>query len=779
MDDVLKPTANAAWVLDASGYDPLREGSLESRFAISNGFLGIRGARAITRGARWVVPPHTYVAGLFDTLGTKPAIPELVPAADWLKVRISLSGRPLVHHPGDASAHHMTLDLRRGALLAESGLLKTPDVGIRMHTLRLVSISERAVGLQLIQLEVEEGEIEITLEASFEGIDLGLVSERLDQDLGVWRTQRSGKTVAMAAASSLQVDGHDLPATAVDQLKWTWSWKSRAGQIACFERIVAVTRSDTQNLDPGGKARDKLDVARHLGWRGVLAEHERVWASRWQFSDVEVDGDDAAQQALRFAIYHQNSAANPADERVSIGARALTGDDYHGHVFWDTEIYLLPFYILTWPQAARALLMYRFHTLDAARTKSARMGWRGALYAWESADSGAETTPEQVIGADRQVVEILSGKEEQHISADVAYAVWQYWQATRDETFLRDAGAEILLETGRFWASRALLEADGYRHIRDVIGPDEYHEHIDDNAFTNVMARWNIRRAIDVATLLRERWPECWKSLSSRLGLDDAELNQWRSAADTIATGLDAKTGLFEQFAGYFALEEINLADYAGRSVPMDVVLGRERTQGSQVIKQADVVALLGLLPEEFVGDTGTANFRYYAPRCGHGSSLSRAMHGFVAARLGYSEMALRYFRQTSAIDLADTHVAIDGGVHIAALGGVWLTAVFGFAGLSLRNDDVAIDPQLPADWSSLGFSFQWRGRRLTIMIDQVKQCLEATMEEGEPMTLVVSGTSHQVHRDQTLQVPVGRRAATCTKPSSNLQKNGVGRTIQ
>ena len=389
---------------------------------------------------------------------------------------------------------------------------------------------------------------------------------------------------------------------------------------------------------------------------------------------------------MRFAIYHLNSAANPADERVSIGARALTGDDYHGHVFWDTEIFLLPFYILTWPEAARALLMYRFHTLDGARAKAARMGWRGALYAWESADTGAETTPEQVIGPDRQVIDVLCGKQEQHISADVAYAVWQYWQATGDEGFLRDAGAEILLETGRFWASRAQPEADGYRHIRGVIGPDEYHEHIDDNAFTNVMARWNIRRALDVAALLRERWPECWASLSSRLGLDDAELKQWLNVAETMATGLDPETGLFEQFAGYFALEEIDLADYAGRSVPMDVVLGRERTQRSQVVKQADVVALLGLLPEEFAGDTGAANFRYYEPRCSHGSSLSPAMHGLVAARLGYSEMALRYFRQTAAIDLADTHVAIDGGVHIAALGGVWLMAVFGFAGLSLRE---------------------------------------------------------------------------------------------
>ena len=757
MEHALEPTADPAWVLDAEGYDPLREGNLESRFAISNGFLGIRGARATTRGARWIVPPRTYVAGLFDTSGTEGAISGLVPAADWLQGRILLPGGPLVHHPGDVSSHRMTLDLRRGALLSASRL-KTSELGmLRLRTLRLVSLSERAVGLQLIQMEIEKGDIEITFETSFEGVNLGLVSEYLEQDLGVWRTHSSGKGLAMATASSLQIDGQNLPPTALGPLKWSWSWKSRPGQVVCFERSVAVARSDTQGLDPGNGARDKLGISRHLGWRGVLAEHEAAWASRWQCSDVEVGGDAAAQQALRFAVYHLNSAANPADERVSIGARALSGDDYHGHVFWDTEIYLLPFYILTWPEAARALLMYRFRTLEGARAKAARMGWRGAFYAWESADTGAETSPEQVIGPDRQVIHILCGKQEQHISADVAYAVWQYWQATGDEGFLLDAGAEILLETGRFWSSRALPEADGQRHIRGVIGPDEYHENIDDSAFTNVMARWNIRRALDVASLLRERWPECWARLSGRLGLDDAELEQWLSAADTMATGLDPKTGLFEQFAGFLALEDIDLTHYAGRSVPMDVVLGRERTQRSQVIKQADVVALLGLLPEEFVGETGPKNFDYYEPRCGHGSSLSRAMHGMVGARLGRSEMALRYFRQTAAIDLADTHVAIDGGIHIAALGGIWMTAVLGFAGVSLRNSGIALNPQLPPNWRSLAFGVQWRGRSLKIRIDQAKQIVEATLEAGESMTLIVRGEPREFGRDKALVVATER----------------------
>ena len=372
-----------------------------------------------------------------------------------------------------------------------------------------------------------------------------------------------------------------------------------------------------------------------------------------------------------------------------------------------------------------------------------------------SADTGAETTPEQVVCPDGRIVEVLCGKLEQHITADIAYAVWQYWEATRDEQFLLDAGAEILLETGRFWSSRAQPEADGYCHIRGVIGPDEYHEHIDNNAFTNVMARWNIRRALDVAALLRERWPNRWASLLSRLGLSDTELAQWRTAAETMTTGWNPQTQLFEQFAGYFGLEEIDLAAYEGRSVPMDVVLGRERTQRSKVIKQADVVALLGLLPEEFPGDSAVANFCYYEPRCGHGSSLSGAMHGLVAARLGYSDLALRYFQHAVAIDLADTHTAIAGGLHMAALGGTWLTAVFGFAGLSLQGGGIAFNPKLPASWRSMGFRIAWRGRRLRIRINAADQLLRATLEAGGSMALSVNGREHVVHRDQAAVCPL------------------------
>ena len=240
---------------------------------------------------------------------------------------------------------------------------------------------------------------------------------------------------------------------------------------------------------PCPAARAGLERSRALGWRAVLAAHQDAWDARWGASDVRIEGDDESQRALRFAVYHLTSAANPADDRVSIGARALTGDAYLGHVFWDTEIYLLPFYTAIWPAAARALLMYRFHTLPSAREKAEHLGFKGALYAWESADTGIETTPERVMRAmarswkyyaagwsttSAPTSRMRFGSTGAHLLTTISFC---------------DAGAEILLETARFWASRSVPEADGMRHIRHVIGPDEYHEDVDDNAFTNVMAR--------------------------------------------------------------------------------------------------------------------------------------------------------------------------------------------------------------------------------------------------------------------------------------------------
>jgi trehalose/maltose hydrolase-like predicted phosphorylase len=634
--------------------------------------------------------------------------------------------------------------MKRG-LLASGWTHRTPaGIVASGREVRLLSQAERSLGLQFFQFAIDRDGVEVEVEASVALLASGMEPARLDTDLGIWRAEGTKRSVAMAESARLKVADRPLTAERPFPLRYVWRWRSVAGEVAEFDRIIAVARSDTADADPAPAAIAALERGCDAGWRGVLGAHENAWDARWRACDVKIDGDPDVQRAVRFATYHLISVANPEDERVSIGARALSGDAYLGHVFWDTEIYLLPFYTAVWPQAARALLMYRFHTLPGARAKAAAAGFRGALYAWESADTGEETTPEHVIAPDGSVVDILCGKLEQHISADIAYAVWQYWRVTGDDAFLLDAGAEILLETARFWASRAQLEADGKRHIRHVIGPDEYHEDVDDNAFTNVMARWNIARALETVEVLRIRWPERAAELKAKLGLDAGELADWDDAVARLVTGLDKQTGLYEQFEGFRDLELVDLSAYADRTAPMDVVIGRERTQKAQIVKQADVVALIALLPEVFENGTAELNYRHYEPRCGHGSSLSPAMHAMVAARLGDTDLAMRYLQEIGDFD-PDPGVA--GGVRIAGLGGIWQAVVMGFGGLDLTGDIPRLDPHLPPGWRSLAFKLFWRGRELAFHIKH--DAVEASLMSGAPVEICIAGKARTITNEK------------------------------
>jgi trehalose/maltose hydrolase-like predicted phosphorylase len=252
--------------------------------------------------------------------------------------------------------------------------------------------------------------------------------------------------------------------------------------------------------------------------------------------------------------------------------------------------------------------------------------------------------------------------------------------------------------------------------------------------------------------MLGQQWPERWEALARRLNVTAAEMGKWREVAKRLVTGIDSKTGLVEQFAGYFDLEEIDLSHYEGRTAPMDVVIGRERTQRSQVVKQADVVALMALLPEAFSLEAQKTNFRYYEPRCGHGSSLSRGMHALIAARIGQIDLAAEYFDSTAGTDLDEPTASSAGGVRIAAQGALWQVAIFGFAGLSLEDEGIALNPRLPPKWASLSFRVHWRGRRIHLRLTQATRMLEATLELGEPASLRVNGQVLALHRGTAMQ---------------------------
>ena len=489
------------------------------------------------------------------------------------------------------------------------------------------------------------------------------------------------------------------------------------------------------------------------GGERVAAAHAQSWQARWQAADVAVEGDPEAQRALRFATYHLIGAANPEDVCVGRGAGAHRGRLQRPRVLGHRDLPAALLYLHVARSRAGAAAVPPPHPAGGAR-EGRRLGYAGALFAWESADSGEEATPAVVVTPEGEVVRILTGEQEHHISADVAYAVWQYWQATADDDFLREAGAEIVLETARFWASRGQVEADGRYHIRRVIGPDEYHEGVDDNAYTNGMAQWNLERGAEAAQI--------WEALAGALE-GSGRAPRPLAGGDPPLAGVGAEHApqsgsgnrAHRAVPGYFGLEEIDLDAYPGRKCPWTCCWGGSESsaRSSQAGRRgAAAVPAVGPLPPP-VRD---ANFRYYEPRTGHGSSLSPAIHALMAARLGDMELAQRFFQQAAEIDLANTMGNAAGGIHIAALAGLWQAAVFGFAGVRWDPNGLALDPHLPG-WRRLSFPLQWKGCRLHIQL--TAEPATAAVSRREDRRRYASPTARQSHSPR--DVGCGRAGRT------------------
>jgi beta-phosphoglucomutase len=392
---------------------------------------------------------------------------------------------------------------------------------------------------------------------------------------------------------------------------------------------------------------------------------------------------------------------------------------YRGHVFWDTDIFILPLFTLTQPEIAKSLLTYRYHTLSGARRKASHSGYHGAMFAWESAATGDEMTPRWSIQTDpySKAIRIWCRDREIHISADIAYAAWHYWQTTGDDIWLRDYGAEVILDTAIFWMSRLEWKPERERFELDgVIGADEYHEQVNNNAYTNWMAKWNLETAVSVYGWLQQQLPDHAAVLAQKLQLNADRLRQLQAAIAQLYTPYDTKTGLIEQFDQFFELRDIHLNDYEPRHRSMQDVLGMDMTNQSQVLKQPDVLMLLYLMRDTNTclshPDVLEKNWNYYTPRTDttYGSSLCPAILSILAAKLGKEEAAYQYFMQAATVDLEDTRGNTVDGIHAASAGGVWQAVVFGFAGIHMKGNSPMAIPHLPPTWKRLRFKLQWRG---------------------------------------------------------------------
>ena len=473
-------------------------------------------------------------------------------------------------------------------------------------------------------------------------------------------------------------------------------------------------------------AQATLASAKLAGYQALHEEHIAEWAKYWHDSDVVIDGDELAQRAIRFTTYHVLIAAPRHDEHASIGAKTLSGPGYKGHVFWDTELFILPVLTLTQPRIARNLLMYRYHTLQGARNKAKEGGYEGAMYPWEATDTGEETTPRWTNPMpDGSRIRIWTGDSEQHISSDIAYAILQYWRWTDDTEFFVHYGAEIVLDTAVFWGSRVEYNADEGRYeLSQQIGPDEYHENINTSAFTNSIVRWHLQQALDVLGWLRLNYAQQASTLVDKLQLTSVRLEKWHDVIARMYIPRDVARGVLEQFDGFFKLEPFDMTPWQPRVTNMDAILGHEPTQHVAVIKQADIVMLTALLPDA-VGDDDAKrrNWAIYSKIVDHGSSLSPAMHAWVAARLGLTDEAYDLYIHGATIDLEDNKGNVRDGIHAAAAGGLWQATVFGFAGLksavmvNSADEGITLDPQLPDGWRSVQFRIFRHGVQRTIRL--------------------------------------------------------------
>ena len=627
---------------------------------------------------------------------------------------------PLNLMNGELLEHRRVLDMSQGIVFRYWRQRDRVGRTVRVRTARFASLADRAVMVLRAEASPEDFCGRLVWEACVGLSNAGgpvyeasLTS--LDGTGFVVRTKgRKGGGHTLAVSTKPAIGSPVM--RYLEQSRDVIGGRLDRDEPATIDRI-AVVRSSASRPPATRSALDTLEQAERAGFDQLLARHVEAWRERWADTAISVGGDPKAELALRFSSYHMMATAHPDKESVSVGARGLSGLSYFNHVFWDTEIFVVPFFIYTHPETARTLLAYRYRNLDGARRKARDMGHKGALFPWESADKGVETTPPYGIGAHGEMIPILSGLLEHHISADVGWAAWEYWKCTGDDDFLEHMGVELLLETARFWVSRASRDELGRYHIPMVVGPDEYHEGVDDNAYTNVLARYNIERALDAYAWLSERAPDRAAVLGERLGLTPAELTSWRIVAGALVDGFDPATGLYEQFDGFYEMDDVDPAALAARPMAADLLLGREVTLKSKVVKQADVVMLCHVLPDEIPPDVALANLRYYEPITSHGSSLSPGIHAALAARLGDVRLAVEAFRMAAEVDLSDNMGNAARGLHMATMGGVWQAAVMGFGGVRRHDEALVLDPHLPEDWTSLSFALRFRGARLRVSV--------------------------------------------------------------
>jgi alpha,alpha-trehalose phosphorylase len=733
----------------------------ESTFALGNGHIGLRGTfeEGEPRGL-----PGTYLNGFYEEhelpyaeagYGYPEAGQTVVNVTDGKIIRLLVEDEPFDMRYGTAVAHDRTLDFRTGILTRNTEWVSPTGRHVRVRTQRLVSFTQRAVAAIQYEVEPLDDDTQLVLQSDLlanEPIDSDTsdprVAAALQSPLGaefrfaedyravlVHQTRRSGLRMAAAMDHIIESpDGLRTTITAEDDLaRLTIAVDVPRGKRLRLTKFLAYGWSAQRSI-PALRAQvdAALAGACQTGWDGLLAEQKAFLDDFWATADIEVDGDPELQQATRFALFHILQAGARGESRA-IPGKGLTGPGYDGHAFWDTESFVLPVLTYTMPEAARDALRWRYSTLDKARDRAAQLGLRGAAFPWRSIN-GAECSAYWP-----------AGTAAFHVSADIADAVARYLAATGDEECERDWGTEILAETARLWMSLGHFDSHGRFRIDGVTGPDEYSAAADNNIYTNLMARRNLREAAASCA----RMPE----VAAALGVTEQELGEWRDAAARMLVPYDAERGVHPQSEGFTEHVDWDFANTPHEDYPLLLHYPYFDLYRKQVVKQADLVLALHMCGDSFTPEEKARNFAYYEARTVRDSSLSAASQAVIAAEVGHVDLAYDYLGEAALTDLHDVHNNVRNGLHMASLAGAWLGFVAGFGGMRDHEGEITFAPRLPSTLDRLQFRMCVRGSRFAVEIHADRATYR--LVSGKPVEITHHGTPCTVDEDPvTLPIP-------------------------
>lgn len=749
-----------SWLIRKTSWERSEQGVREALFTLGNGYICSRG---VLEEIPYDSQSGTYIAGLYDEAGSQ--VTEIVNLPNPINFKIIAQGEKVDVVAMDVIGHRRILDMRKGLIVRRTVYSTSNKARLDYQSLRFLSMSNPHIGVMQIRFTPLDQDADIIVETFVDTsmTNKGILSEGRKRHFEVAKfintkfinyvcVKTFQKKISVGYANYLKVHHEGKTHATSEKVMRLYVKKN---DTVTFTKIFSIHSS--MDLDFKGELEknviSSLNRAIKIGFQGLLGQHIEAWSRKWDMADIDVRPDTNLQKAIRFNIYHMLICGNSRDNRVSIPARTLSGEGYRGHIFWDTEIFILPFFIYTQPEIAKNILYYRYKTLPVARRNAKENGYKGARFAWESADTGEETTPEWHRDLDGRVIKIFTGQMEHHIVADIAYAVNHYYVVTGEDEFMLDAGLEIIFETARFWASRVEYNPrrDLYS-IKNVIGPDEFHIKVNDNAFTNVMARWNLARATQLYRQYEARNPRRFKNMIKRIKLREGEVRTWARISNRIAMHVN-REGIIEAFKGYFKRKYIPIRELDRNFMPvLPKSVSLKKIGSTQFVKQADAMMICNLFPESYPPSQKRKNYIYYNRRTLHKSSLSPSMYALAGWEVQFYDKAFHYFIFSLYSDLENKHGNTYEGIHAATLGGNWQVIFHGFAGIRVEGGILTINPSLPLRVNSLRLKIKYRKWVLSVQIGKKDVKILPASYKNDILKISVYGKMREL-RDGRLSI--------------------------